>query len=110
MAAKELSCPNCKKSLPFGGGFVHDEKLNFICSHCSKPVFGVTEEAESELKKHYGITSGYSSSTGWKKEPLPIKVNSLSSVEEEMTTVEQSETTSSDPQDAISNEELALFC
>jgi hypothetical protein len=108
MAAKEMSCPHCKKILPFGS-FVHDEKLNFICCYCSKPIFGVTEEAETELKKHHGITSGYSASNGWKKEPLPIQIASSPPLEEEAT-VEQSETTSSDPQDAINAEEFALYC
>ena len=82
---KELSCPHCKKSLPFGEGFKHDEKLNFICSHCKKIIFPVTEEDENELKKCFsGSTSrGVGFGYGYNKEPLPISLGELQEIDKE---------------------------
>jgi phage FluMu protein Com len=85
---KELSCQHCKKTLPFGVGFQHDEKLNFICSHCKKVIFAVTEEAEAELKKCFtGTTSrsiGFSSS--YHKEPLPISLDTPQEIQDKSET------------------------
>ena len=50
-STKEIVCPHCKKASPFGVGFDHDADLNFICGHCRKVMFAVTEAAEAELKK-----------------------------------------------------------
>lgn len=65
---KDIICPSCKKTMPLGYGFKHDEKLNFICSYCGEVVFAVTEEDERKVKSVIPATYG------WKKELLPIKV------------------------------------
>lgn len=104
--AKELSCPHCKKSLPFGqGGFQHDAELNFICSHCGKVVFAVTEAAETELKKvasvlpHSGM--GFHG-MNTRREPLPIRL--------EVVIEETSEAPpTSDSSDAVDCEEFQCF-
>ena len=75
-ATKDIICPHCKKPLPLES-FEHDEDLNFICNHCRKVVFGVTDQAEAELKKIVGVNPhqvgmGFSA-TGVRKEPLPIR-------------------------------------
>lgn len=80
---KELSCPHCKKPLPFGSGFEHDNELNFICFHCKKIVFGVTPKAEAELKRHVASATNSTSSVmgfysgGHRREPLPIRLNNV---------------------------------
>ena len=103
--AKELSCPHCKKVLPFGqGGFQHDGDLNFICSHCGKVVFAVTEAAETEVRKVAVTPNSMGFHNNFRKEPLPIR---LDSVEEEPTTA--TETTTSGTQDDVDCERFQCF-
>lgn len=83
---KEITCPHCKKALPFGEGFEHDEELNFICSHCRKVVFGITDSAEAEVKRTAGSSSS-GTTMGFhgghqRKEPLPIRLNTIPDPEE----------------------------
>lgn len=84
---KEITCPHCKKAAPWGDEFKHDAQLNFICSHCGKVIFGVTEEAEAELKRCFAGDSSTGTVYGgtWaagRKEPLPIQVPGMSEPED----------------------------
>lgn len=83
--SKELICPMCKKNHSLlGGGLLHDEKLNLICSECKGIMFAVEESAENKLKNLLWqnatagvLTSPYYAAATNKKEPLPIKASSV---------------------------------
>lgn len=110
VVSKEMSCPFCKKSLPFDFGFEHDMDLNFICSHCKKVIFGTTEETEKAVKDHVGLTGAQHShmscmgfgGTIWKKEAIPISlVNEVPPLQE---------VKEADVADRDNVEEYACFC
>jgi hypothetical protein len=75
MAVKELSCPHCKKTLSYAGGFHHDDSLNMLCGYCNGVVFPATKQEESRNRTALqgpAVAGG----TYWqRKDCLPIKVN-----------------------------------
>jgi len=77
---KDIVCPHCKKANSYLDGFEHDAELNFICFSCRKVIFGVTPQAEAEMKLAIGPqtasgTMGFHNN--WKKEPLPIRLTTV---------------------------------
>lgn len=79
--SKDLVCPFCSKSLPIGlDGYAHDKDLNLICIFCSKPLFGVTQEAENRIKSQIVIKPP--SYCANKKEPLPIRLSNTVDIQE----------------------------